>query len=138
LSKRLEFIVDRESERRVQDLAHQLIDACREIVAAQEKAIGKTAEPLERELAAIDVATQTLFMADHLGQEIAHDRDSPVLKSRLLGVASGLGQIVGTSPDTIAMALDLASALRTVESSAFKRHADSARRAEKLRKEGKL
>lgn len=130
------FIHDREEERRVQDLAHQLLDACREIVARH--ADGDMKEPEAREMASIDIAVQTLFMCDHLGQGLAKDGNSPMLRARRLGISSGLGQVLGSHTETISMALNLTVSLKMVEKAAFHRHRDSVKRADQLRKDGKL
>lgn len=130
------FIHDREEERRVQDLAHQLLDACREIVARH--ADGDMKEPEAREMASIDIAVQTLFMCDHLGQGLAKDGNSPMLRARRLGISSGLGQVLGSHTETISMALNLGVSLQMVEKAAFRRHSDSRKRFDQLKKEGKL
>lgn len=130
-----DFTVNREDERRIQDLAHHLLDTCREIVAQQATHLHSLAG---REMAAIDLATQSLFMSDHLGQEVCQDGGSETMKARLLGVASGLGQIVGTTPDTIHMASDMVIAVSTMQKAADMRHRDSIRHAARLKKEGKL
>lgn len=130
------FIHDREEERRVQDLAHQLLDACREIVAKHADDAMK--EPEAREMASIDLAVQTLFMCDHLGQDLAKDGNSPMLRARRLGISSGLGQVLGSHTETISMALNLGVSLRMVEKAAFHRHSDSRKRFDQLKKEGKL
>ena len=136
MAKGPDFIVNREDERRLQDLAHHLLDACREIVGQQ--ASHFLHSPEGREMAAIDLATQTLFMADHLGELVCHEGGSRTMKARMLGVASGMGQIIGTTPDTIHMASDMAIATLTMQKAADMRHRDSIRQAARLKKEGKL
>lgn len=136
MAKGPDFIVNREDERRLQDLAHHLLDASREIVGRQANLSLHSAEG--REMAAIDLATQTLFMADHLGQLVCHDGGSRKMKARMLGVASGLGQIIGTTPDTTHMASDLVIAMTAMQKAADMRHRDSVQRVAQLKREGKL
>lgn len=89
-------------------------------------------------MASIDIAVQTLFMCDHLGQGLAKDGNSPMLRARRLGISSGLGQVLGSHTETISMALSLGVSLQTVEKAAFRRHSDSRKRFDQLKKEGKL
>lgn len=132
------FTVSREDEMRVQDLVHQLLDACREIVG--KSMAGQSAEKrgLVLEMTAMDLATQSLFMSDHLGKLICQDAREDVMRARLMGIASGLGQVIGTSPDPIKGALDMHSAQRVAQEAWLKRLADSAQTYDRLKKEGKL
>lgn len=137
-----DFTVGGEDEARIRDLAHQLLDATRAVVGgvAMPEGVSGPNEPLALEMTAFDIAVQTLFMADHLGGKaaVAKDGRTPVMNARRMGVASGLGQIIGTTPSALAFAMDMTSATIQMEKAGKMRFRDSVARVEKMRKEGKL
>lgn len=144
MTKGIDFTVAGEDEVRVRDLAHQMLDAIRLIVAKSyaESAAGQEAGPLAREMAVTDLAVQTLFMADYLKGDgkVAKVKTagSPVFTARMLGIASGLGQIIGTTPDPLAVAFDLSSVKSTMDKAAAKRCAVSMAMLAKMKREGGL
>lgn len=132
------FTVSREDEMRVQDLVHQLLDACREVVGKNMAGQSTEMRGLILEMAAIDLATQSLFMSDHLGKMVCQDAREDVMRARLMGIASGLGQAIGTTPDPIKGAQDMHLAQKVAQQSWLKRLADSAETYDRLKNEGKL
>lgn len=132
MARPADFIVASKDEIEMRDLAQQLLDRARAIVSKVEMPPEIEHEGLAREMAALDISTQTLFMADFLGGKgIEIDEDQPVFIARQAGIASGLGQIIGSNSSAIKVAKCISQAVLTMEKAALMRFPVSAEQARK-------
>lgn len=120
-----DFEVRGEDELRIRDLAHQLIDACRSIVAKQQSpSMNPELERRARTCATISMATQAIYMADHLGGKgYVEGKPSLIMEDNLLGIADGLGSAIGCSASPLVWADQTVKAERTMEAAILRRGA---------------
>lgn len=118
-----DFEVRGEDELRIRDLAHQLIDACRSIVAKQTATnMTPDLERRARTTATISMATQAIYMADHLGGKgYVEGKPSQTMEDNLIGIADGLGCAIGCSANPLQWADQTLKVERTMEAAIMRR-----------------
>ena len=108
------FEVQGEQERKLADAAQVLKDLCHETVAAQN--MGDKATPRALNTAALSLAIQAVFMADHLGGPVVQKQGTEALLHDYFALGVAVGHCIGAHASPVAMTIAKLSVDRGVDS----------------------
>lgn len=107
------FEVQGEQERKLADAAQVLKDLCHDVIAATGQ---ETATPRALNTAALSLAIQAVFMADHLGGPQVQKQGTEALLHDYFALGVAVGHCVGAHASPVAMTLARISVDRGLES----------------------
>lgn len=107
------FEVQGEQERKLADAAQVLKDLCHETVASQNP--DDKATPRALNTAALSLAIQAVFMADHLGGPVVQKQGTDALLHDYYALGVAAGHCIGAHASPIAMTLAKLSVDRGID-----------------------